>query len=123
MFFRERYCPADNTATISVRTKLSPKNSNGSPDSLARYLFELKDGKGVFRFERTSPVERDDITLMLDQIIDEEFDNDIVPRKLAYLFPGSTFEPWHRSLGLAAVHSTAGPVRFEWSAIASPPKK
>jgi len=70
-----------------------------------RYLFELKNGKGVFRFERASPVERDDITLMLDQIIDEEFDDDIVPRKLAYLFPGSTFEPWHRGLGLAAVHS------------------
>ena len=73
--------------------------------SYRRYLFELKDGKGVFRFERASPVERDDIALMVDQIIDEVLDNDIVPRKLAHLFPGSTFEPWHRSLGLAAVHS------------------
>ena len=70
-----------------------------------RYLLELKDGKRVFRFERASPLERDEITLMLDQIIDEEFDNDIVPRKLAYLFPGSTFEPWHRSPPLTAVLS------------------
>ena len=57
--------------------------------SYRRYLFELKDGKGVFRFERASPVERDDIAFMVDQIIDEEFGHDIVPQRLAKLFPGS----------------------------------
>jgi hypothetical protein len=70
-----------------------------------RYLLDLKDGKLVFRFERASPLERNEISLMLDQIIDEEFDDDIVLRKLAYLFPGSTFESWHRGPSLTAVLS------------------
>ena len=81
-------------------------SDNSAPNRRRRrYLLDLKDGKLVFRFERPSPLERDELTLMLDQVFDEEFDDDIVPRKLAYLFPGSTFEPWHRSLALTAAHS------------------
>jgi hypothetical protein len=72
----------------------------------SKYVLDYLDGEPVFRRADSRPVPaRDEIELALDQIIDEVFDNDVVPRKLAYLFPGSTFEPWHRTPPLAAVFS------------------
>jgi hypothetical protein len=64
--------------------------------SYRRYILESQDGSFLFRFEHSPRVDRDEMTLMVDQIIDEEFDNNIVPRKLAYFFPTSRFEPWHK---------------------------
>jgi hypothetical protein len=61
-----------------------------------RYVLEFRDGRPVFQHARSGPGHpRDEIERMLDQIIDEEFGDDIVPQKLAKAFPDSSFEPRH----------------------------
>jgi hypothetical protein len=57
-----------------------------------KYVLEYQDGEPVFRLAEmpskpTPP--RDEIDVALDQIFEEELGNDIVPQKLAKLFPGS----------------------------------
>src|SRR5262245_27664919 len=62
-----------------------------------RYVLQFRDGEPVFRDANCGHVQpRDEIESMLDQIIAEVFGNDgddIVPKKLAQAFPGSSFEP------------------------------
>lgn len=69
----------------------------GSPDGdesvpnrrCRRYVLEIAGDKPVFRLadnDRGQP--RSELELMLDQIVEEEFGDDIVPRKFARLFPG-----------------------------------
>src|SRR5262249_54287686 len=58
-----------------------------------RYVLEFRDGEPIFRDANCGPVHpRDEIESMLDQIIAEEFGDDIVPKKLEKAFPGSSFE-------------------------------
>jgi hypothetical protein len=53
-----------------------------------KYVLESVDGELIFRSADSPPaLARDEIELALNQIIDEELGNDIVPRKLAKLFP------------------------------------
>ena len=55
-----------------------------------KYVLETKDGEPVFRRADSDPVlPRDEIELAVEQMIDEELGNDIVPQKLGKLFPGS----------------------------------
>jgi hypothetical protein len=59
-----------------------------------KYLLEYQDGKPVFRNdELDSEVDlaRDAIELAFDEVVNEMFGEDIVPQKLATLFPGSRF--------------------------------
>ena len=54
-----------------------------------KYVLETKDGEPVFRrADSGPPFPRDEIELAIDQIFDEELGNNIVPQKLAKLFPG-----------------------------------
>jgi hypothetical protein len=54
-----------------------------------KYLLEYQDGEPAFRSADNHPaLARDAIELAIDHIFDEELGNDIVPRKLAKLFPG-----------------------------------
>jgi len=56
-----------------------------------RYLLEFKNGDLIFRFAQGDPSPaRSEAELIVDQLIAEEFGEDIVPRKLAELFPGSS---------------------------------
>jgi|SRR6516165_3011724 hypothetical protein len=55
-----------------------------------KYILELENGKPVFRpADDDLASARSEAELIVDQIIAEEFGDDIVPRKLAKLFPGS----------------------------------
>ena len=59
-----------------------------------KYVLEFRGREPVFRDANSgqdSP--RSELELALDRIFDEVMDNDIVPRKLAEAFPGSSFEP------------------------------
>jgi hypothetical protein len=56
-----------------------------------KYVFEYLDGEPVFRrADSHLALARDEIDLALDQIFDEELGNEIVPQKLANVFPGSS---------------------------------
>src|SRR5262245_34484258 len=55
-----------------------------------RYFLEFDSDKPVFRStDSDSQPPRDEIELVLDQMIEEESGDDIVPQKLAKHFPGS----------------------------------
>jgi hypothetical protein len=61
-----------------------------------RYVLEFRDGQPIFQRANPPPVHpRDEIELMLNQIIAEEFGDDIVPQKLAKAFPGSSVDAGH----------------------------
>jgi hypothetical protein len=54
-----------------------------------KYVLEYVHGEPVFRRADSHPAPaRDEIELAVDQMFDEELGNDIVPQKLAKLFPG-----------------------------------
>jgi hypothetical protein len=54
-----------------------------------KYVLEYRGGEPVFRRVDSDPaLPRDEIESALDQIFDEELGNDIVPQKLAKIFPG-----------------------------------
>lgn len=58
-----------------------------------RYVLEFHDGKPVFRStDNGRDLPRSEDELAIDRIFEEEFGDDIVPQKLAKLFPGSNFE-------------------------------
>ena len=59
-----------------------------------RYVLEFDNGKPVFRRTNSDPAHpRTEIEVAVDQMIDEELGNDIVPQKLAKRFPGSLRTP------------------------------
>jgi hypothetical protein len=62
--------------------------SAASKRGCRRYVLEFRDGQPLFQRANPSPVHpRDDIEWMLDQIIEEEFGDDIVPKKIGQNFP------------------------------------
>jgi hypothetical protein len=59
-----------------------------------KYVLDYQGGEPVFRRADSHPaLARDEIELAVDQMIDEELGNDIVPRKLENLFPGPLKTP------------------------------
>jgi hypothetical protein len=53
-----------------------------------KYVLEYLDGEPEFRPVDSGPVlPRDEVELAVEQIIDEELSNDIVPQKLMNCFP------------------------------------
>jgi hypothetical protein len=66
--------------------------SRGTPEVKRRcrwYVLELEGGALIFRPLGTTQSPRSELELMFDEICAEEFGDDIVPRKLAEMFPGS----------------------------------
>ena len=79
-----------------------------------KYVLEYADGKPVFRRADSQPaLARDEIELALDQIFDRELGNDIVPQKLAKLFPGSSEAPLALARDLRARGGHAG-LELDW---------
>src|SRR5262245_2505253 len=75
-------------------------DDSSAPPSRGRrkYLLEYEDGEPLFRFAEMPSKPRDEIDVALDEVMAELFGpdrdgNEIVPEKLAKLFPGSFKSP------------------------------
>lgn len=81
-------CEREAHEAMLALAELFSNSPNSNNTNNCKYVLELKDGHPVFR--------RDEICLAVDKAFEEVFgpspdgkDKDIVPRKLAKLFPGS----------------------------------
>jgi hypothetical protein len=87
--------PRHKESPDSARHRVPDRPWRILPRALCRrYVLEFQTGRPIFCDAYTGTVfPRSDRELALDRIIDEVFDDGIVPQKLAKAFPGSTIGP------------------------------